>query len=55
MFKASFGAGPAEQVLGDVKLSSCLGRREQVFGVATVIEACRMLADHGLTKILVLA
>src|SRR6266702_6989877 len=39
VFKASFGAGPAEQVLGDVKLSSRLRGREKAFGVAAVIEA----------------
>ena len=55
VFKASFGTGPAKQVLGDVKLSRRLRGREQAFGVAAVIEACRMLADHGLTKVLVLA
>ena len=54
VFKASFGAGPAEQVLGDVELSRRLRGREQAFGVANVIETCRRLADHGLTKILVL-
>src|SRR5439155_4124343 len=51
--KASFGAGPAEQVLGDVELSRRLRGREEAFGLAAVIEPCRMFADHGLTKILV--
>jgi|SRR6267143_2646738 len=55
VLEASLGAGPAEQVLGDVELSRRLCGRQQAFGVAAVIEACRRLADHGLTKILVLA
>jgi hypothetical protein len=38
-----------------VELSRRLCGREEAFGVAAVIEACRMLADHGLTKFLVLA
>src|SRR5437899_3438113 len=60
MFKASFGAGPPEQVLGDVELSRRLSGRGQAFGVAAdilgvrslrhVIETCRILADHRLTS-----
>jgi len=38
-----------------VELSRRLSGRKQVFGMATVLESRRRLADHRLTKILVLA
>jgi len=55
VLEAALGAGLAKQVLGDLESGCRLRGREQAFGVAAVIETRRTLADHGLTKILVLA
>ena len=51
MFKAAFGAGPPDQVLGDVEASRRPRWREQAF-LGTWIEDSFVAADHGLTKTL---
>ena len=55
VLETALGAGLAKQVLGDLESGCRLRGRKEAFGVAGVIEARRTLADHGLTKILVLA
>jgi len=54
VFEAAFGAGLAKEVLGDVEASCRLRGSEQVV-VLAFVERSFVTADHGLTKILVLA
>jgi hypothetical protein len=55
VLEATFGAGSAKQVLGDLKLGRRLRWSERPLAVGLPLWHGGRVADHRLTKILVLA
>jgi hypothetical protein len=55
VFETALGAGLAKEILGDLEPGCRLRRRERPLVVGFLLWHDRRVADHRLTKILVLA